>query len=221
MLAALTLLGCSSSSDKEEIPEYKLAGSLSQDLELPAGLALTGKQTHMQVPDMSEQDRQSVLNQGLDFEYPPQTQVSEDEAPVAAKPEMKLSSDTPSLKSYKTRMSKDQEGVPQLVVEAQFLELWDRLAQVIQTLGFAIEDKNKANQTYKISKTLTSLRLFEPEKLVGEEQDPEIEEGFTLAITTDKGEARVKVQDREGRDDASGVASHLLVQIQNVLENPK
>ena len=50
LLAALTLLGCSSSSDKEEIPEYKLAGSLSQDLELPAGLALTGKQTHMQVP---------------------------------------------------------------------------------------------------------------------------------------------------------------------------
>ena len=221
--------GCSLFSSSKPEP-YQLAENTSP-LQIPNDLSVPSSQQKLALPDTSGTGLANVR----ELEFPPQIEVSEKGEEDASKtpeesghPEddgFKVPKRSASVKVetvyFVTNMIKNEDGISILKVDGAFLEVWPRVGDAVKELGFDIDDSNVGDQLYSISKLLPTVKFDDKEKLPGEKQDPDVREIYQIHVEEDQLQTDVTVRDKNGKPDASGVASHLLVQIQDLLSQRK
>lgn len=95
-----------------------------------------------------------------------------------------------------------------LVVEAGFDKVWRRTGIALDSLGFVIDDSDRASRTYHVSHELPSEKT-EEELKYGKPETP-VKDKYILRLDEDGDNTKISVRDKKGDIDASDEAVHVL-----------
>ncbi|NOZ52547.1 MAG: outer membrane protein assembly factor BamC [Gammaproteobacteria bacterium] len=157
----------------------------------------------------------------IDLELPPEiVTLSDIEKKVEAENTEKPP-ESPALtrQTLMSRATKDIDGNSLLIVEADMDKVWPNMVPALKELGFDIEDASRGNQVIVIVKELPTLAIEEKKIDPGEERQI-VKETYQIHLKALGDETQITVHNKYGKREGSGLADHLLLQIQERIENP-
>lgn len=231
------LLACGTTGEEPEPFDHPYLHSKTLPrLKIPSNLETPKNNELMPIPDLPDQSSLAVRQ----LERPPliaavkdslEKDLAESKADTEADTAEVLTQ-TVSTKPLLSHIKGDELGQQSLVVEAEMDEVWPRIGPAVQRLGFAIEDKSRGMQTYKIYRDVARPEKEPNEdirKLKGDFDTPEaikspldiaLREEYLIKVIPAQDQTIVSVRNKSGDIDGSGLARHLLVQLQYDLEHP-
>ena len=103
----------------------------------------------------------------------------------------------------------DADGHTVIQVQAAFGIVWRRTSVALESLGFTLEDHNRANRIFHVSNELPS-GISEEELNYGKPQSATVKEEFWLHVQESDAVVNISVRNKSGVVDESQVARHVL-----------
>jgi len=235
LLATVFALGLISGcgATLEEKQAYRNSKTL-KPIEMPPGLAMPRNEESLEIPEQTETKIATVD----ELEQPPQIiesadlKILDDNNAKASSSSNSSSENSANSENTKTasapnllaplqiEVGKNENGDSLLLVDAEFDQVWLRVKPAVMELGFTIDDASKGNEVYVISRALPEVSAFDRPVHPGDEK-PEVREEFQIHVKPSDGKIRITVHNKFGQLEGSGLAEHLLLQIKQLMENPK
>jgi uncharacterized lipoprotein len=226
------LAGCGLFRGKDEYA-YRNAKS-EKPLQIPQGLHAPPETSQYEIPPGAN-DGPDADPEGL--EQPPQIVKSVDlsEAQLAQEAaKNKAGTEQGAAGTAKTsatkagepiegvtsRLTRNADGDSVLLVDADFDRVWPLLEPALKELGFTIDDSSRGAQVITVSKVLPTVR-FEEQAPHPADEEPEVKEEYQIHLETADDKTRVTVHNKFGTLESSGLSEHLLLQISEIIKNPK
>jgi len=162
-----------------------------------------------------------------DIELPPQIvkladiekKVAEENAKADAGVESSNNPDSGGVlrQPLKSQATKNELGSSLLIVDASLGKVWPNMAPALKELGFNVDDANRGDQVFTIVKELPT---FEEKELELGEEEQRVQESFQIHLKSLDDKTQITVHNKYGKLDGSALADHLLLQIQERIENP-
>ena len=194
-------------------------------LEMPEGMAMpdTLQRQRDVIPESPSASAVPVEK----LELPPEIIKSVDLKELDAREESRADTqaggekDTLAKKQVLTiTVTKNTSGDSLLMVDEEFDGVWPQVRPALEALGFTIDDSSRGRELYAISKTLPAFELPDEPIHPGDEK-PEVKEEFQIHVKPSDSKTQITVHNKFGQLDGSGLADHLLLQIKELMENPK
>jgi uncharacterized lipoprotein len=207
----------------EDMHAYRNAKSI-KPIEMPPGLVLQNSQESLLIPDQTS----GKLASAEELEQPPvivtsvDLKVLDDEGEtksVTAESSKNAESKTKNT-SLKISATKDDNGDSLLLVDGEFDKVWSLVKPALIELGFTIDDASRGNELYAISKELPTLDVSGKAIHPGDVK-PEVKEEYQIHVKPSGEKTKISVHNNLGQLEGSGLADHLLLQIKEIMENPK
>lgn len=217
------LLGCGLFSDDDPYA-YRHARS-GKPLKMPEGLSQPEHKVEADIPEPPSAPAGSID----ELEQPPEIVKSVDlkelDTSGEAKPDQAAKVADNASKQQPTVVlditsTKDSDGNSLLLVKNKFDTVWPRVKPALEELGFKIDDASRGQELYTISKTLPRFEMSN-EPVHPADEKPEVKEEFQIHVTPKDGGTEITVHNKYGQREGSGLADHLLLQIKELMENPK
>ena len=109
------------------------------------------------------------------------------------------------------------DGTKILLVKADFEKTWPVVGSALVELGFDIEDSSKGNGVYSIVKVLPVVEFEKKNPHPGDETE-DIKEEFQIHLKEVDKNTELTVHNKYGKLEGSGLADHLLLQIESVIK---
>lgn len=218
MLIAGVGVGCSISDEQKHA--YRKAESI-KPVDMPPGLNMAQSKESLVIPEQTSTKLASVD----ELELPPKIvdsvslDILDDEA---AKPENKASEKQiqAKVKPVSVSVTRDNNGDSMLLVDGAFDRVWPLVKPALIELGFTIDDSSRGSEMYVISKELPEVRMTDEPIHPGDEEEP-VKEEYQIHVKPSGDQTRITVHNKLGQLEGSGLAEHLLLQIKQLMENPK
>jgi uncharacterized lipoprotein len=231
------LAGCGSTSDKKK-HAYRNAESI-KSIEMPPGLEMARGNESLEIPEqkatkiasIDELEKPPKIIESVDLEMlddknakPARKEKTEDDkSPIEKEDDgeggsvtvVKTKSEPPSITA-----TKNTNGDSLLIVESDFDRVWPLVQPALIELGFKIDDASRGGQVYAISKDLPKLNLSDEPVHPGD-VEPEVKEEYQIHVKSQGEKTEITVHNKLGQIEGSGLADHLLLQIKELMENPK
>lgn len=178
-------------------------------LQVPEDLKTPQQERKFEVPESVNKDATSDIKELEKLEIPPAL-ASSQQAPLDISDEADKEVDNTHLN---VRTARNTEGYDLLVVEANFDKTWGRVGTAVVEMGFQIEDKSRGEGIYNIYQTINKV-MTEEEKFLRPRFDKGLREAYRLHLEDRDTQTRITVQNTAGKIDDSGLARHLLTQLQ-------
>lgn len=218
---AVSTSGCGLFSSNDPYA-YRDAKS-GKPLEIPEGFA---KPPVTQQEVLPEKEPASTIPPE-ELEIPPQIIKGADLAELDLKEKSVTASSQDQVKENQAAKpalaitaTKNANGESLLIVDAEFDKVWSRVKPALEELGFTIDDEARGNEMYAISKVMPAYE-FREQPVHPADEKPEVREEFQIHVKPSDGKTRITVHNKFGQIDGSGLADHLLLQIKELMENPK
>jgi len=222
-LIGLTIVSCGVFSDKRD---RVLEGSLTlTPLRLPKDVSSPDNRNAMQIPEVPYEYTSNVEQSEL--EKPPLLDVA-----LASEMEKKLGSAVDQkksdIKTFPVSLVEVAGGLAELSVDGDFDLLWPYMENVLDNLGFKIDDRNRSEHRYFISRQLPDnpeakleVKNTGVERTVGNAESYQIEVAPKESATTKIANVSViRVRNSQGQVENSALSRHMLAQIKAYLEQP-
>lgn len=218
LLLAGANVACSISEEQKHA--YRNAESI-KPISMPSGLELAQSRESLAIPEQTKTKLASVD----ELEIPPRIvdsvslDILDDETAKAEK----TASEKPvqaSLKPVSVSVTRDDKGDSMLLVDGKFDQVWPLVKPALIELGFKIDDSSRGSEMYVISKELKEVRPFDEPIHPGDQEEP-VKEEYQIHVKPSGEQTRITVHNKLGQLEGSGLADHLLLQMKQVMENPK
>ena len=226
-IAALVVVvsGCGLFPEKDK-HAYRNAKSI-KPIEMPPGMEMSNRNVSLLIPEQTSDKPGSVD----ELELPPQIDKgvsldvlddkkstdSDGQKEATGSDEQKAAQKIVALVITAT---KDTNGDSFLLVDNDFDTTWPLVKPALIELGFKIDDASRGNELYAISKELPTLRLSD-EPIHPGDVEPEVKEEYQIHVKPSGEQTKITVHNKLGQLEGSGLADHLLLQIKEIMENPK
>lgn len=231
------LSGCGSVSEEKK-HAYRNAKSI-KPIEMPPGLEMAPVNESLEIPEQTATEIASVdeleippkIIESVDLEMlddnnakpASKKEAKEDKSPIGKEDDgesesvsvQKTKSDSPKITA-----SKNADGDSLLIVDGDFDRVWPLVQPALVELGFKIDDASRGGQIYEISKLLPKLNLSDEPVHPGD-VEPEVKEEYQIHVKSSGEKTEITVHNKLGQIEGSGLADHLLLQIKEIMENPK
>lgn len=215
------LAACGVSEEKKHA--YRNAETI-KPLEIPPGLELAQSRETLVIPEQNKTTIASVD----ELESPPRIiesaslEVLEDKDKTPAATAEKANKTEPAAKitAISVTSTRNDKGDSILLADGVFDQVWPLVKPALIELGFTIDDSSRGQQMYAISKELPEIKLSDKPVHPGDEEPP-VKEEFQIHVKPVGERTRITVHNKLGQLEGSGLADHLLLQIKQVMENPK
>ncbi|MGD8570665.1 MAG: outer membrane protein assembly factor BamC, partial [Gammaproteobacteria bacterium] len=124
------------------------------------------------------------------------------------------------IEGVTSRLTRNADGDSLLLVDAGFDKVWPLLEPALKELGFTIDDSSRGAQVITVSKVLPTVR-FDEQAPHPADEEPEVKEEYQIHLETADDKTRVTVHNKFGTLESSGLSEHLLLQISEIIKNPK
>lgn len=126
----------------------------------------------------------------------------------------------------KARIQKDQNGVPQLIVDDSFDRAWRRVGLALDRSGFTVVDRDRSKGLYYVRYADPEADMAKKDKDAGflsklmfwKKDDKDLPEQYRVLVAEAAPSSRVSVLDANGVQDKSPVGDKILVLIQDQLK---
>jgi len=234
-LIVFGLLACGTTEEESEPFDHPYLHSQTlPQLKIPSNLETPKNNELMPIPDLPDQSSLPVRQ----LQRPPVIAAVEDSLEKdLAEPKVdteieEVFKSVVSTQPLLSHIKGDEAGRQSLVVEAKMDEVWPRIGPVVQRLGFSVEGKGRGVQTYKIYREVARSDKRPNEDIQKLKEDIDVSEAirspldtalreeYLIKVTPADDQTIVSVHNKRGDIDGSGLARHLLVQLQYNLEHP-
>ena len=237
-LPTVLIGGCGSTSEKQK-HAYRNAPSI-KPIEMPAGLELAHSQESLEIPmqvakeiaPVDELEKPPRIIESVDLSIlddnnaKPSTNSEKDSKVKSASDKVDDEADGNGKEQkitngpLKIADGKNEDGDSILVVESDFDQVWPRVKPALIELGFTIDDASRGGQLYEISKLLPTLNVLDKPVHPGD-VEPDVKEEYQIHVKSAGEKTEIMVRNKFGQVEGSGLADHLLLQIKELMENPK
>ena len=199
---------------------YKNAPS-EKPLEIPEGLNKPEGIQRLDIPSAGTETSADPE----ELEKPPKIVKSVDLAELeaedtsTAKESKTAQAETPP-KGVSSVLTHNEDGASLLLVDAGFERVWPLVGPALEELGFTIDDSSKGAQIYTISKKLPVVK-FEDKPTHPGDEEPDVKEEYQIHLNSDEDKTRIAVHNKFGTLESSGLSEHLLLQLKEIIANPK
>ena len=225
VVVAVGLTASCSMFGSEDRHAYRNAESI-KPIEMPPGLIMRNSKESLQIPEQTS----DKLVSAEELEQPPVIATSVDlkvlddasdtaSAVTATGNESPDSSKTKSS-SLKISATKDENGDSLLLVDEVFDTVWPLVKPALIELGFTIDDASRGTEIYAISKVLPTLDVSGKPVHPGDVKE-EVKEEYQIHVKPSGEKTNITVHNKLGQLEGSGLADHFLLQIKEIMENPK
>ena len=225
VVVAVGLTASCSMFGSEDRHAYRNAESI-KPIEMPPGLVMRNSKESLQIPEQTS----DKLVSAEELEQPPVIATSVDlkvlddasdtaSAVTATGNESPDSSKTKSS-SLKISATKDENGDSLLLVDEVFDTVWPLVKPALIELGFTIDDASRGTEIYAISKVLPTLDVSGKPVHPGDVKE-EVKEEYQIHVKPSGEKTNITVHNKLGQLEGSGLADHFLLQIKEIMENPK
>ena len=222
LLAALN--GCSLFSGND--PYAYRHAKTGKPLVIPDGLVKPPDNPENDVP----QSTQKTIGKIEELEQPPEIINEVDLSELQMSNLAKKSTDSKTTNKQQSspaqalsiKMLKDSEGDSMLNVKQKFDIVWPLVKPALEELGFNIDDASRGRELYAISRVLPNLNAdIDGKPVHPADKKPDVKEEYQIHVKEMGENTFLTVHNKFGQPDGSGLAEHLLLQIKELLENPK
>jgi len=224
VISVSTITGCGL-FDSQDQYVYRHTTAV-KPLEAPSGLTIPADNQQNDVPASSITPTESIE----DLERPPDI-VSEvdlkelqamDKSTKSAKLDKSNGAAAAPTPALSMAFTKNTEGESVLEVKQKFDIVWPEVKPALEELGFNIDDASRGRELYAISRVLPELNFDIDNKPIHPgDKKPEVKEEFQIMVKEMGDSTHITVHNKFGQPEGSGLADHLLLQIKEVMENPK
>ena len=205
---------------EEQKHAYRNAESI-KPIEMPPGLNMTRSKESLVIPEQKETELASVD----ELEKPPRIIANVsldqlDDEPSGANESEKSKQTQPKIKAVSVTATRNDKGDSILLVNDVFDKVWPLVKPALLEMGFTIDDSSRGTEMYVISKELPTLNVLDQPVQPGDEE-PEVKEEFQIHVKPKGDQTQITVHNKLGQLEGSGLADHLLLQIKEIMENPK
>jgi len=220
LLAAMSGCGLFSGSD----PYAYRHSKTGKPLVIPEGLVQPPNNPENDIPQPTQESTASIE----ELEQPPQIVSEVDLSELQKSNLAKKSTDSEATKELKPQQAlsvtllKDSDGDSMLNVKQKFDIVWPLVKPALEELGFNIDDASRGRELYAISKVLPELNAdIDGKPIHPADKKPDVKEEYQIHVKEMGENTFLTVHNKFGQPDGSGLAEHLLLQIKDILENPK
>lgn len=219
-ILVLSSLTTACSMTEEQKHAYRNAESI-KPIEMPPGMKMTQSKESLAIPEQKETKLASVD----ELEKPPRIvediNLDElDDEPSETKKSDKAKSEKTEIKAVSVTATRNAKGDSILLVNDVFDKVWPLVKPALLEMGFKIDDSSRGTEMYVISRKLPTLNLSDKPVHPGDEE-PEVKEEFQIHVKPKGEQTQITVHNKLGQLEGSGLADHLLLQIKEIMENPK
>jgi len=222
--AVLSVITACGTSEEREYA-YRNAESI-KSVEMPPGLTMLHSKESLEIPEQTATKLASIE----ELEKPPSIidavdlKFLDEEDAKPASADKNTSSETVATAKKPAALSitstKDDDGNSLLIVNHDFETVFPLVKPALLELGFKIDDASKGGELYAISKALPKLDVSGKPVHPGD-AEPEVKEEFQIYVKPSGEETKISVRNKFGDIEGSGLADHLLLQIKEIMENPR
>jgi uncharacterized lipoprotein len=218
VLLATVTVSCGVSEERKNA--YRNAESI-EPIEMPAGLKMTQGKESLVIPKQTATKLASVD----ELELPPKIvdsatlDVLDDDSSSSENKENEKQKQA-KVKPVSVNVTRNSNGDSILLVDSEFDHVWPLVKPALVELGFTIDDSSRGTEMYVISKDLPELRVTDEPIHPGDVEE-EVKEEYQIHVKPAGEQTQITVHNKLGQLEGSGLAEHLLLQIKQVMENPK
>jgi len=209
----------------EDKHAYRNAESI-KPIEMPPGLVMRNSKESLQIPEQTsgklvsveELEQPPVIVKSVDLKV--LDDASDTTSAVTATGNESPDSSKTKSSSLKISATKDENGDSLLLVDEVFDTVWPLVKPALIELGFTIDDASRGTEIYAISKVLPTLDVSGKPVHPGDVKE-EVKEEYQIHVKPSGEKTNITVHNKLGQLEGSGLADHFLLQIKEIMENPK
>lgn len=223
VVIVLSILQISCGISEEQRHAYRNASTI-KPIEMPPGLEMARGKDSLAIPAQTEEKLASID----ELEKPPRivenvnlNELDEDEAAKTDSEKKAKESAELKSKAVSVTATRNTNGDSILLVDEVFDKVWPLVKPALIELGFSIDDSSRGTEMYVISKELPDLDLSNKPIHPADEEKEKVKEEYQIHVKPSGEQTQITVHNKLGQLEGSGLADHLLLQIKEIMENPK